>query len=158
MRTIPPEAGFFLLLVAGVLALVLLSFPSLYGSFCLLLALLPGIVLYLTRSWPDRAFYLTCAGQPAVIACGSATVFAGLFVALMLAGMAGATMGLFSRRGDYGYLVLFFCLTLVPALLVQVSSHVFLLLVALGAGLALLFLVMTVRDYQFRKECAGAPP
>ena len=41
------------------------------GLVCLLLALLPGVILYLTRTWPDRAFYLTCAGQPAVIACGS---------------------------------------------------------------------------------------
>lgn len=158
MRTIPPEAGFFLLLVVGVLLLVLLSPPSLNGSFCLLLALLPGIVLYLTRRWPDRAFYLTCAGQPAVIACGSITILAGLFAALMLAGMAGATLGLFTRRGDYRDLVLFFCLALVPALLVFASNHVFLLLAALGAVLALLLVLLVVRDYQFRKGYTGAPP
>ena len=47
MRTVPPEAGFFVLLVAGVLLLVLpFSAPG-YGAACLLLALLPGLVLYL---------------------------------------------------------------------------------------------------------------
>lgn len=158
MRTIPPESGFFMLLVAGVIALLLPFFPSLYWFSCLLLALLPGVILYLTRRWPDRAFYLICAGQPAVIACGSTNIWAGLFVEMMLAGMVAGTMGFLSSREDYQYLLLFYGLLFLLALLVQLSNHVFILLPALGAGLALLAGILAIRNYQFRKECSGAHP
>jgi len=158
MRTIPPETGFFILLVAGVLLLVLpFSAPG-YGVFCLLLALLPGLVLYLTRRWPDRAFYLTGAGQPAVIACGMAGIGAGLVAALMLGGMVAGTLGLLSSREDYYDLLPAALLLIGLSLLTVSSNHVLFLLVALGAGGTLLAGVLAVRAYQFRKECAGAPP
>jgi hypothetical protein len=158
MRTIPPESGFFLLLVAGVIALLLPFFPTLYWFGGLLLALLPGVILYLTRRWPDRAFYLICAGQPAVIACGSTNIWAGLFVEMMLAGMVAGTMELLVSREDYLYLFLFYGLILVLALIIQVSNHVFFLLLALGAALALLAGILAIRNYQFRKEYTGAHP
>lgn len=156
MRTLPPESGFFILLVAGVIVLLLPLFPTLFWVVCLLLALLPGVILYLTRTWPDRAFYLTCAGQPAAIACGSTGIWAGLFVELMLAGMVAGTMGLLTSREDYRFLLLFFGLTVMLALVVSLSNHVFILLLALGAGLALLAAIATIRGYQFRKEYTGA--
>lgn len=157
MNPVPPESGFFILLVAGVIALLLPFFPSLYWFCCLLLALLPGVILYLTRRWPDRAFYLLCAGQPAVIACGSTNIWAGLFVEAMLAGMVAGTMGQLVSREDYLFLLLFFGLTFLLALLIQVSNHVFFLLPALGAGLALLAGILAIRNYRFRKEYTGAP-
>ena len=158
MKPVLPEYGFSALLVAGVILLTLPSFPSVYGFAGIVLALLPGVILYLTRQWPDRAFYLICAGQPAVIACGSTMLFAGLFVELMLAGMVAGTMGLLVSREDYLFLLLFFGLTFLLTLLIQVSNHVFFLLPALGAALALLAGVLAIRNYQFRKECSGAPP
>ena len=158
MRTIPPESGFFILLVAGAIALLLPFFPSLYWFSCLFLALLPGVILYLTRGWPDRAFYLMCAGQPAVIACGSTNLWAGLFSEMMLAGMVAGTMGLLSSREDYQYLLLFSGLLFVLALIIKASNHVFILLPVLGAGLALLAGILAVRSYRFRKEYTGAHP
>jgi len=158
MRTIPPESGFFLLLVTGVVLFTLPSFPSPYGLICLILAVIPGATLFLARQWPDRAFYLICAGQPAVIACGSTNIWAGLFVGGMLAGMVAGTLRLLSSQEDYRYLFLFYGLALVLALIVQVSSHVFFLCVAAGAGLALLAGIMTIRGYQFRKEYTGVRP
>ena len=155
MRTLPPESGFFVLLVAGVIVLLLPFFPTPFWVVCLLLALLPGIVLYLTRAWPDRAFYLISAGQPAVIACGSTGIWAGLFEELMLAGMVAGTMGLLTSREDFRFLLLFSGLTVMLALVVSLANHVFILLLALGAGLALLAGIMAVRNYQFRKEYTG---
>jgi hypothetical protein len=158
MRTVPQEAGFFLLLVTGVVVFTLPSFPSSYGFACILLALLAGGIQYQTRTWPDRAFYLTCAGQPAVIACGSTNIWAGLFVELMLAGMVAGTLGLLSSREDLRYLLLFSGLTVMLALVIALSNHIFILLPALGAGLALLAGIAAIRGYQFRKEYTGAHP
>ena len=158
MRTIPPEYGFFLLLVAGITVLLLPASLSLPWVVALLLAVLTGITLYLTRRSPDRAFYLTCAGQPAAVACGIISIWAGLFVEMMLAGMVAGTMGLLVSREDYQYLLLFFCLSSLLALVVWFSNHVFPLMLAFAAALALLALVVMIRGYQFRKECTGAPP
>jgi hypothetical protein len=158
MKPVSPEYGFFALLVAGVIAFTLPFFPALYWFACLLLVALAGVTLFLARRWPDRAFYLICAGQPAVIACGSTNIWAGLFVEMMLAGMVAGTMALLSSREDYHYLLLFFGLILLLALLIQVSNHMFFLLLALGAGLALLAGIMAIRGYQFRKEYTGAHP
>ncbi|MDD1683047.1 MAG: hypothetical protein LUO98_04330 [Methanoregula sp.] len=158
MRTLPPESGFFILLAAGVPLLLLPLFPTLLWLVCLLLGFLPGVILYLTRTWPDRAFYLTCAGQPAAIACGITSVWAGLFVELMLAGMVAGTMGLLTSREDYRFLLLFFGLTVILALAISLSNHVFFLLLALGAGLALLAGIEAIRGYRFRKEYTGVSP
>ncbi|MFA5268026.1 MAG: hypothetical protein WC379_08635 [Methanoregula sp.] len=158
MRPVPPQAGFFGLLVAGVMVLLLPFFPSLYWFVCISLAAITGIILYLTRQWPDRAFYLACAGQPAAIACGSTNIWAGLVVEVMLAGMVAGTMGHLSSEEDYRYLLLYACLALLLALLIGFSNHVFFLLLALGTALALLAGIMAIRGYQFRKECTGAPP
>src|SRR5512136_1266276 len=124
MRTLPPESGFFILLAAGVPVLLLPLFPTLFWIVCLLLAFLPGIILYLTRTWPDRAFYLICAGQPAVIACGSTGIWAGLFVELMLAGMVAGTMGLLTSPEDYRFLLLFSFLMVMLAWVISRANHV----------------------------------
>lgn len=158
MSTIPPEAGFFILLIAGFVGFLLPFFPTLYWFSCLFLALLPGVVLYLIRVWPDRAFYLICAGQPAVIAWGITDIRVGFFAEMILAGMVAGTMGLLTSREDYLYLLLFSGLLLVVALIVQASNHVFFPLIALGAGLALLAGVLKIANYRFRKECAGVHP
>jgi hypothetical protein len=115
-----------------------------------------GGTLFLTRQWPDRAFYLTCAGQPAVIACGAANIWAGLFVVWMLTGIVAGSMGLIQSRQDYYFLLLFYGLTCILAAVIQASNHVFFLVLALGAGLALLAGIITIRGYQFRKEYIGA--
>lgn len=155
MRSVPFEAGFFLLLVGGVLALALLALPPVTGALCVLLALFPGMVLFRVRTWPDRAFYLTAAGQPAVVACGSTGVGAGLFAALMLAGMAAGTLGFGATREDLQDLLLLAGLLILLALAVRLASHVLLLLLVFGAGLGLLAGVLAIREYRFSKECAA---
>jgi hypothetical protein len=156
MRPVPPQAGFFALLMAGVMVLTSPFFPSFSWFVCIFLAALTGITLWLTRQWPDRAFYLICAGQPAAIACGMTSIWAGLVVEVMLAGMVAGTLGHFSSGQDYRYLLLYAGLALLLALLAGSSNHVFPLLLTLGAALALLAGIMAVRGYQFRKECTGA--
>lgn len=159
MRSVPIEAGFFLLLVTGVLALSFRSFPAGTGVLCTFLALLPGIVLFLVRTWPDRAFYLTAAGQPAVIACGITGAGAGLFAALMLAGMVAGTLGFGATREDLQDLLLLAGLLILLALAVRLTSHVLLLLLVLGAGLGLLAGVLAIREYRFIREySAGGSP
>jgi hypothetical protein len=158
MRTIPPESIFFILLVTGTMVLLLPLFPSVYWSVCLMLTVMPGLVLYIARRLPDRAFYLICAGQPAAIACGSTTLWAGLVVELMLAGMVAGTMGLLLSREDYLYLFLFAGLATLLSLLARFAGHVFLITVALGAVLLLVAGAMAVRGYRFRKQYLGARP
>lgn len=147
-----------MLLALGVIVLTLPFFPTLYWFVCLVPVAFAGMVLFLARQWPDRAFYLVCAGQPAILACGSTNFLAGLYVAMMLAGMVAGTMGLLRSREDALYLLLFWSLLLVIALPVWLSSHVFTLLLAQGAGLALLAGILAIRGHQFRKEFTGAHP
>jgi hypothetical protein len=158
VKTVSPAYGFFVLLAAGVPVLLLPFTLSLYWAACLLLVALAGATLYLTRRWPDRAFYVACAGQPAVIACGNSGIPAGLFAEAMLAGMVAGTMGLLSSRGDYGYLLLFWGILVLLALVVSLSNHVFFLFPALAGILALLAGTAAVSGYRFRKECSGARP
>jgi hypothetical protein len=156
MKTLPPAFWFFILLAAGVFALTLSFFPTVYWFFCLLLVALAGATLFLTRLWPDRAFYLTCACQPAVIACGATNIWTGLFVVWMLAGMVAGSMGLLRSRQDYFSLLLFCGLTFILSAVIQASNHVFYPVLAFGAAFALLTGIMAIRGYQFRKDYTGA--
>ena len=157
MTTIPPRSWFLAILFLGVTGMsVLVPSPLSYLPF--LLTLLLGGVLFLSRDRPDRFFYVACAAQPLIIACGLVNIWAGLFAVWMTGGMVAGMLDRLSSRQDLLFLLLFFGITLVLAGLVQLANHVLPLLVVLGAGLALALVVLILRDYQFRQHCAGAPP
>lgn len=151
------DQGFFLLLVAGVLMFTVAASPPSSYLYPVLLVL-AGIVLYATRTWKDRVFYILCAGQPLVIALSAVLVWAGLFAVWMLAGTALAALGMLASGDDWRTYAVFCGATLVIAAGIQVSNHVLLPLMIL-AGLAALFAGFRIlRDYQFRKQYTGAHP
>lgn len=157
MKSIPWFTWFFIALVAGVIGTSVL-FASPIWHLNILLVLLVGSVLYLSRDWPDRVFYGVCASQPLIIACGLMNIWVGLFVVWMAGGIAAGQLERFSSWQDLLFLLLFYSSTFILAGLVQVANHVTPLLALLGAGLALLLLVLIFRDYQFKKLYAGALP
>jgi len=151
------DDGFFLLLAAGVLLFTGAAQPPSWYLYLLLLAL-PGIVLYVTRTWNDRVFYILCAGQPLVIALAAAQVWAGLFAVWMLAGIVLAALGMLEPGGDLPAYAAFCGATLVIATGIDASAHVLLPLLITGGLTAVFVLVFTVREYRFRKQYRGAPP
>jgi cell division protein FtsW (lipid II flippase) len=91
-------------------------------------------------------------------ATAMANPWAGLFVIWMLAGLIAASLGLLASREDFPVLLLFWAASLLIAALLQLSDHVVLPLLVLGAGCALVIGFQVIRDYQFRKRhAAGAP-
>jgi hypothetical protein len=154
----PPERmayGFFALLAAGVLVLTAASPSPSWYLFPLLIALIGGVMVY-TRTWQDRAFMLLCAGQPLVIACGAISLYAGLFVVWMLAGIVLSTMGMFGSGRDRRSFLYFCGATLVIAAGIGQANHVLLPLLILGAVTVIFVAIQTIREYQFRKQYTGA--
>jgi Ca2+/Na+ antiporter len=99
-----------------------------------------------------------CASQPLIIACGLMNIWAGLFVVWVAGALSAGQLERLSTRQDLLFLLLFFLSTFLLAGMVQLANHVTPLLALLGAGLALLLLVLVFRDYQFRKHYSGARP
>ncbi len=151
------DHGFFLLLVAGVLIFTLAASPVSWYIYPMLLVL-TGIVLYVTRTWKDRVFYILCAGQPLVIALSAVLVWAGLFAVWMLAGIVLAELGMLASGNDWLPYAAFCGATLVIAGGIQASNHVLLPLMILAGLIALFAAVQTLRDYRFRKQYTGAHP
>jgi hypothetical protein len=154
----PPERtayGFFAVLAAGVLLLTATA-PSPSWYLLPLLIALTGGVMYYSRTWQDRAFILLCAGQPLVIACGALSLFAGLFVVWMLAGIVLSTMGMFGSEPDRRSFLYFCGATLVIAAGIGQANHVLLPLLILGAVTVVFAAVQTIREYRFRKQYTGA--
>ena len=151
------DYGFFLLMAAGILIFTVVASPSSWYLYPPLLVLL-GIVLYVTRTWKDRVFYILCAGQPLVIALSAAQGWAGLFIMWMLAGIVLATLGMLVSGRDWQSYAAFCGATLVIAAGIDASNHVLLPLVIIGGLTSLFVAVQTIREYQFRKRYTGANP
>ena len=153
----PPERweyGFFAVLAAGVLLLTAANpLPSWYLS-PLLIGLIGG-VMYYTRTWQDRAFMLLCAGQPLVIACGAISLYAGLFVVWMGAGIVLSTTGMFGSGPDRRSFLYFCGATLLIVTGIEQANHVLLPLLILGAVTVVFAAVQTIREYRFRKQYTG---
>jgi hypothetical protein len=150
------DYGFFLLMVAGILTFTVAASPASWYLYPPLLVLV-GIVLYRTRTWKDRALYILCAGQPLVIASGTALVWAGLFVVWTLAGIVLSSLGMLGSGRDWRSYAGFCGATLVIAAGIDASNHVLLPLVILGGLITLFSAVQTIREYRFRKQYTGAP-
>jgi hypothetical protein len=151
------DHGFFLLLAAGVLIFTVAASPASWYLYPLLLAL-TGIVLYATRTWKDRVFYILCSGQPLVIALSAVLPGAGLFAVWMLAGIVLAELGMLASGYDWLTYAAFCGVTLVIAAVIQASNHVLLPLIMLTGIVTLFAAVRILRDYRFRKQYTGAHP
>ena len=151
------DDGFFLLLAAGVILFTGIAQPPSWYLYLLLLAL-PGIVLYVTRTWKDRMFYILCAGQPLVIALAAVQVWAGLFAVWMLGAIVLAALGMLASVDDQRTYAAFCGATLFIAAGIDAAGHVLLPLLIIGGLTAVFVLVFTVREYRFRKQYAGAAP
>ena len=83
-------------------------------------------------------------------------IWAGLFVVCMLTGIIGSVLGLVESKND---LVLFlgFCMSsLFVAVIIHLSNHVLLPLVAIAGIAGIIMAVQSVRIYQFKKTYSGA--
>jgi hypothetical protein len=148
------KPGFFVLMAGGALGAAVAS-HSLTGILCVLLLIPTGAILFAARTWQGRIFYLVCSGELLVIACGAVSIWAGLFTAWMLTGIVLGELRMIEGNEDMGIYLLFCCVTLVPAAVIQVSNHVLLPLLLLAAGAGLVLFYEHIRNYQLRKTYTG---
>ena len=149
------EYRFFVALAIGVIVTALFI-PSPAGYSAIILLVIFALVLFGTRTWHDRGFYLVCGGEPVVIACSMMNIWAGLFAACMLTGLICGVLGLMGSGEDLLCFAGFCVSSLVIAGIIHFSNHV-LLPLALIIGITVLILaIQSVRIYQFRKAYNGA--
>jgi hypothetical protein len=148
------KPGFFALMAGGALGAAIAS-QSLTGYLCVLLLIPPGGILFAAPAWHGRIFYLVCSGELLVIACGAISIWAGLFTAWMLTGVVLGELGLIENKDDFSVYLLFGCVTLILAAVMQVSNHVLIPLLVLAAGAGLVLFFQHIRNYQLRKKYTG---
>ena len=147
---------FFGVLAAGVIGVTAWSGSQVWYLNLILLCLFGGIS-YAIRSWHDRAFYLVCAGEPLIVACGAINLLAGMFVVWMVAGIVCNAMGMLEFSVGIKSFVLFCGIAAIVTILIQVSNHVLLPLLILTAGTGAILAVQVIRDHQFRKPFGASP-
>jgi hypothetical protein len=149
------KPGFFLLMAVGALGAAVASHSS-AGYLCVLLLIPPAGILFAAPTWHGRIFYLTCTGELLVIACGTITIWSGLFTAWMLTGVVLEEAGMLEGNEDFRAYLLFCCVMLVLAAVIQLSNHVLIPLLLLAAGTGLVLIFEDVRTYQLKKTYTGA--
>jgi len=155
MNPVPADLWFLGFLAAAVILVTAIGpAPAWYLSIILLVVFCA--VFWLTRTRHDRIFYLVCGGVLLVAACGAASIWGGLVVAWMLAGIVATALGMTGANNDIVAFLAFCSGTLLVAVMVQLANHVLLPLFILCLGTAVFLFVQTIRDYQFRKQYSGA--
>ncbi|MDD5141923.1 hypothetical protein [Methanoregula sp.] len=154
MSTFPPEYRFLILLALGIIGITAYLRPDTWYPAPALLLLFLGVYT-LTRSWPDRGFYIVCSGALLIAGTGAINIWAGLFTAWMTAGTVCSSHGLLREKPDLPYFLGFCGVTFAVALLIEFSNHVLLPLSILTAGCVIVLLVQSVRVYQFKKHYSG---
>jgi hypothetical protein len=155
MRPLLPEHQFFIVLAAGVIAITVITGSAIWYLNLMLLALVCGILVF-TFTSHDRGFYLACAGEPLVIVCGIQNIWAGWFVACMLAGIVCGALGVLASRSDLRPFAFFCGGSFLIALFIQVSNHVLVPFLILCIVTAAILAIQSVRTYRFRKHYSGA--
>jgi len=154
MSTLPPEFRFLAPLAIVIVAITAyLRLETWYLAPVLLLVFLG--VYALTRSWPDRGFYLVCSGVLLTTAVSAMNIWAGLFTVWMVAGTVCFSHGILRETPDFHAFLCFCGITTAVALLIEFSNHVILPLSFLTAGFVIVLLVQSVRVYQFKKHYSG---
>jgi hypothetical protein len=154
MSTFPPEFRFLVPLAAGIVAITAYLRPETWYLPPALFLVFLGIYA-LTRSWPDRGFYLVCSGVLLTIAAGAMNLWAGLFTVWMVAGTVCSSHGLLQTKSDFHTFLGFCGITTAVALLLEFSNHTVLPLSVLTAGFLIVLFVQSVRVYQFKKHYSG---
>ena len=147
---------FFGVLAAGVIGVTAWSGSPIWYLNLILLCLFGGIS-YAIRSWHDRVFYLVCAGEPLIVACGAINLWAGVFVLWMVAGIVCNAIGMLDFLMGIKSFVLFCGVAAIVAILIQVSNHVLLPLLILATGTGAILAVQVIRDHQFIKQFGASP-
>jgi len=122
----------------------------------ILLCLFAG-VLYATRRWHERGFFLICAGVPLMVACGAMSTWAGLVAGWMVAGCACNAMSLLARPRERWLFGVFCTATLPVALIVYFSNHVVVPIIILAVVTGAIVAVQQIRDHQWRKRFGVQP-
>ena len=154
MSTLPPEFRFLIPLAAGIIAITAYLRPETWFLAPALLLAFLGIYA-VSRSWPDRGFYLVCSGVLLTTAAGAMNLWAGLFTVWMAAGTVCSSHGLLQTTPDFHTFLGFCGITTAIALFIELSNHVVLPLSVLAAGLLIVLLVQSVRAYQLKKHYSG---
>lgn len=155
MMSLPREYAVFGILAGGIIVLSLfLGSPFWYINLLLLVLLL--CIMLGTHTWHDRGFYLLCGGVPVVIASSSMNLWAGVFAACTLAGMIAIVFGIGESTQDLKNYAVFCGSSLLVALIIQISNHAVVPLIAFAGVTALILAVYSVRRYQFHKHLSGA--
>ena len=156
MRQEQREYVFLGVLAAGVIGVTAWSGSPVWYlniiAFCLF-----GSIFYAVRNWHDRVFYIVCAGEPLIVACGATNLWAGVVVVWMVAGIVCNAMGMLEFSGGIKSFVLFCGVATIIAILVQVSNHVVLPLLILAVGTGAVLAVQAIRDHQFKKQFGACP-
>jgi hypothetical protein len=155
MNPIPADLWFTGFLTAAVIMVTAIGPAPAWYLTIILLALFVAI-FRLTWTRHDRIFYLVCAGELLVVACGAVSIWGGLVVAWMLSGIVATALGMTGSRNDIVAFLTFCFGTLLGAMMIQLANHVLFPLFILCSGTAILLAVQTIRDYQFRKQYSEA--
>ncbi len=146
-----------LVLMAAVVILSTLIRPGPAGYLAILLVVVFAITYRLTRTWPDRVFYLVCSGILLVAISGAASVWEGLVLAWMAAGVIATVMEIHVSAQDLPALLVAGSVTLAITLMIELANHVLLPLAILCGITGCVLAVMAIRDYRFRKQYSGVP-
>lgn len=143
--------GFFTILAAGVIFQAVASGTQ-QGFPAVLLLFILAVVLVTTRTWPDRALFIVCIGEPLIVACSMMNLWAGLFSSCMLTGILYGTLAFLKSLTDLAIAGSFFFVFIIITIAIQVSNHVLLPLVAISVVAGLILLIQSIRNYQFARQ------
>jgi len=148
---------FIVLIAALTLAWAVFFSPAQWYLYAVLFLLFLG-VFYVGRAWPDRVFYLGCAGTLLVIAIGAVNLWAGMLMTWLVTGLILGSLGMLVTVPNLKRYLAYLAVTGVLAAGTEFSNHAAIPLVVLIAAAAVGILAMAFRDFRFRREYAGDAP
>ena len=142
-------------LISAVVILGAIFKPGMAGYLSILLTAVFVTVYWLTRSWRDRIFYLICTGALLVTICGVLSIWEALVISWMIAGIIAALMDISVSERDLPIVLAGLAVTFAVTLMIELANHVLFPLIVLCGISGILFMVMVIRDYRFRKQYYG---
>lgn len=144
-------------MMAAIVVLVTVIRPAMAGYLSILLVGIFAVIYWWTRNWHDRFFYVACSGVLLVVICGAISIWEGLIIAWMVAGILATVTGVTVSVHDLPAVLAGGVATILITLMIELANHA-LLPIAILCGITLGFLaVIILRDYRFQKQYSGAP-